>query len=154
MELSAMWRNPDVIGRVMQPLGEVQILGTDHLLYKFNLAGKQVQVECILSEERAGELVHRKSLPAAGFRLDERMGFKPAPQGRGTEATLAYDVDRSDVTTGATLASLASLFEGAADVAIRKVLHNFKSLAETGEIPTLKHNPSARGGKSSDGDLI
>ena len=82
------------------------------------------------------------------------MRFRPAPQDRGTEATLAYEVDLSNVPAGAALRALTSFFEGAVHTAIRKVLHNFKSLAETGEIPTLERNPSARDNGKSNGDLI
>ena len=154
VDLSLMWRNPDVIARVIEPFGDVEILGTDHLRWKLSALGSTIAVECTLAEERSGELVHWKSTPTSGFRVDERMRFQPAPQDRGTEVTLEYDVDLSRVPAGTTLGSLASHFEGAEHVAIRKVLHNFKSLAETGEIPTLERNPSARANGKSNGDLI
>lgn len=153
-DLFTMWRNPDVIARVMKPFGDVETLGTDHLRWRLSPLGSTIEVECTLAEERPGELVHWKSTPTSGFRVDERMRFQPAPQDRGTEVTLEYDVDLSRVPAGTTLGSLASLFEGAERTAIRKVLHNFKSLAETGEIPTLERNPSARANGKSNGDLI
>jgi len=153
-ELSSMWRSPDVIARVMQPFGEVEILGTDHLRWTLSFLDKKIAVECILADERPGELVHWKSLPTTGFRFDEYMCLKPAPQERGTEVTLAYEVDLSNIPTGATLRYLTVFFEGVAHTAIRKVLHNFKSLAETREIPTLERNPSARNNGKSNGDLI
>jgi len=152
-ELSSMWRSPDVIAPVMRPFGDVEILGTDHLRWTLSLLNKTIAVECILAAERSGEFVHWKSVPTTGFKFDEYMRFKPAPQGRGTEATLAYEVDLSNIPAGATLRGLTAFFEGIAHTAIRKVLHNFKSLAETGEIPTLERNPSARVNGKSNGDL-
>jgi hypothetical protein len=59
--------------------------------------------------------------------------FRPAPQGRGTEVLL-----RLDAPAGGTLGFVPSAVAG-------KALRNFKSLVETGEIPTLKRNPSGRG---------
>lgn len=55
--------------------------------------------------------------------------FKPAPQDLGTEVTLALDLDGPDLAAGATA---------------HKALRRAKALAETGEVPTLAHNPSAR----------
>lgn len=55
--------------------------------------------------------------------------FRPAPQELGTEVTLALRLDGPDLAAGATA---------------HKALRRAKALAETGEVPTLAHNPSAR----------
>jgi uncharacterized membrane protein len=153
-ELSSMWRSPDVIARVMQPFGRVKILGTDHLRWIVEGPARQIEVECVLAEERPGELVHWKSLPTTSFRVDQYMHFKPAPRDQGTEATLVYEVDLSNAPAGGALRAAISFLEGSVSMAIGKVLHNFKSLAETGEIPTLERNPSARANGKANGDLI
>lgn len=154
VELSEMWRTPDVLARVMQPFGKIEILGTDHIRWSLHILSKTLAVDCILAAEAPGELVHWKSIPGAAFSVDERMHFKAAPQGRGTEATLTYDVDLSNLPAGAALHGLTSFFESTAKLALSKVLHNFRSFAETGEIPTLERNPSARAHGTSNGDLI
>lgn len=154
--LSSMWRNPDVLTRMMQPLGAVDTLGTDHLRWKVNALGTQLTVECTLAEERPGEMVRWTSVATSSFGMDLRMLFKPAPQGRGTEATLSVGIDFSRTPAGKALNVVAVFLEGSGRMAIRKVLHNFRSLAETGEIPTLERNPSARAHTNSkwNGDLI
>lgn len=154
VDLSSMWRDPDVIGRVMQPFGEVEIVGTGHLRWTLGDGARRASVDCTLGEDRPGELVQWKSIPTAGLRVDEQMRFRPAPEGRGTEASLQLEVDLSNLPAGAILSGLASFFHQPADIALRKVLHNFRSLAETGEIPTLERNPSARADGKSDGDLV
>lgn len=83
------------------------------------------------------------------------MRFRPAPNGIGTEATLSYDINFSNVPAGPMLRSITSFFERAPSSAIRKILYNFKSFAEAGEIPTLTRNPSARAAKTNGkGDLV
>ena len=61
------------------------------------------------------------------------MALRDAPGDFGTEVTISVEpVDDAD---------LPPMFTGAALV---EVLHRFKSLVETGEIPTLDRNPHAR----------
>lgn len=55
--------------------------------------------------------------------------FRPAPQDLGSEVTLELELDGPDLAAGA---------------AAHKALRRAKALAETGEVPTLAHNPSAR----------
>lgn len=154
-ELFALWRNPDVLARVMQPFGEVTIIGTGHLRWELSTPFGSFDSEAVLVDEQADELVHWQTLPGSDLRVDEYMHFRPAPQGRGTEATLTYDIDFSRVPAGPVFRSITSFLERAPRSAIRKILHNFKSLAETGETATLERNPSGRATKNNGrGDLL
>ena len=61
------------------------------------------------------------------------LSLRDAPDGFGTEVTISVDpVADADLPP---LVTSAALFEA---------LHRFKSLVETGEIPTLDRNPHAR----------
>jgi uncharacterized membrane protein len=95
-------------------------------------------------EDRPGELVRWCTMPDAGLQIDERFSLSPAPQNRGTEVTLEYLVDFSRVPGGRAVRVLSSFFDKAHRMILGKVLHSFKALAETGEIPTLERNSSAR----------
>jgi uncharacterized membrane protein len=154
-ELFTMWRNPDVLARVKPRFTELTAFGPDHLRWTINLPVGSLEIEAILVEERPAELVHWRSTSASTLQVDERMRFRPAPRQMGTEATLEYQIDFSRVPAGRTLRAIADFFDRAPQVTLRKVLENFKSLAETGEIPTLERNPSARADKhDGKGDLI
>ncbi len=154
-ELFAMWRNPDVLGRVKPSFADLNAFGADHLRWTFHLPVGSLEIEAILVEERPGELVHWRSTSASVLQVDERMRFKPAPRRLGTEATLEYQIDFSRVPAGRTLRAIADFFAGAPQIALRRILEKFKSLAETGEIPTLERNSSARAGRhDGKGDLI
>lgn len=77
------------------------------------------------------------SQPGAGPEAQARgsFSFATAPQELGTEVSLALDLDGPDLAAGAMA---------------HKALRRLKALAETGEIPTLAHNTSAR---EDQGDL-
>ena len=143
-ELFALWRKPDVLEKIRLPFEQLTILGSDHLRWKMKLPAGSLEIEVLLVEERPNELVHWRSTSSGPLQVDERMWFKPAPKDLGTEVTLDYEVDFSRMPAGEMLRSVSSFFQRAPRSAVKKVLENFKSLAETGEVPTLVRNPSAR----------
>lgn len=154
-DLYTLWRKPDVLLRVMEPFGTVTILGTNHLRWSLDSHLGKYESEATLIDDRPGEMVHWRTTPGNALQIDEFMRFKPAPNGLGTEATLSYDVDFSNVPAGQMLRSITSFLDRVPTSAMRKILHNFKSFAETGEIPTLTRNPSARAQKThGKGDLV
>lgn len=155
-ELFTLWRNTDVLTRVIQPFGELTAIGPDHLRWCLDLGfGPKIEFEALVTDERPNELVHWRTTPASMFQVDEYMRFRPAPNGLGTEATLEYEVDFSRVPAGEILHAISSFFERAPRTVAEKILRNFKSYAETGEIPTLDRNPSARNHKGyRKGDLV
>ena len=141
--------------RVIYPLGEVKPFGSEHVQWSFRLPIGKIESEAILAEEEPARLVHWKTVPDSKLQIDEYMRFSPAPEDLGTVATLEYNVDFSRVPAGEALRAVTTLFEQAPRSAVLKILHNFKSLAETGEIPTLERNPSAREPKQHrKGDLV
>jgi uncharacterized membrane protein len=153
-ELFALWLNHDVVSKVMYPFGHMESLGSDHVKSIIELPVGRVELEALLVEVRPNELVHWRTVSDSVLQVDERMHFSPAPQGLGTVATLNYEVDFSRLPAGEMLRSVSSFFERAPRSMLRKVLENFKSIAETGEIPTLERNPSARANHNGKGDLV
>lgn len=143
-ELFSLWRNPDTLEKVRLPFEQLTVLGSDHVRWSMKLPAGNLEIEALLVEERPNELVHWRSTSSGFLQVDERMRFKPAPQDLGTEASLEYELDFSRMPGGELLRSLSSFFHRAPQSAVKKVLENFKSLAETGEVPTLMRNPSGR----------
>ncbi len=160
-ELSKLGRSPDTMTRLMRPWADIEIAGENHLRWSIPLPiGPAISGEAIMVEERPNEMVHWSTMPDDGLQINEWFHLNPAPQDLGTEVTLEYLVDFSRVPGGRTVRAISSFFDKAPHMIIGKVLHNFKSLAETGEIPTLERNPSARSQNESQvnnrwrGDLV
>jgi len=144
-ELYALWRNPDTMIRLVRPWADVEIAGENHIRWSIPLpVGPAVSGEAILIEERPNEMVHWSTMPDDGLQMNEWFHLSPAPQDRGTEVTLEYLVDFSRIRGGRTIRAISTFFEKTPRILIGKLLHNFKALAETGEIPTLERNSSAR----------
>jgi uncharacterized membrane protein len=160
-ELYTLWRKPDTIVRLMRPWADIEIQGENHIRWSIPLPiGPAVSGEAVMVKDRPNELVHWSTMPDDGLQINEWFHLDPAPQNRGTEVTLEYLVDFSRVPGGRAVRAISSFFDKAPHMIIGKVLHNFKSLAETGEIPTLERNPSARSQNESEvnnrwrGDLV
>jgi uncharacterized membrane protein len=144
-ELYALWRNPDTMTRLMRPWADISSAGENHIRWSIPLPiGPAITGEAIMIEERPNEMVHWSTMPDDGLQINEWFHLSPAPQDRGTEVTLEYLVDFSRIRGGRTIRAISSFFEKTPRIIIGKVLHNFKALAETGEIPTLERNSSAR----------
>ncbi|HYX34453.1 MAG TPA: hypothetical protein VE954_15215 [Oligoflexus sp.] len=72
--------------------------------------------------------------------LEARLEFTPAPGDFGTEVRLSVHLDPGVHAA----AKVAKTFSAAPEIAVSKVLRHIKSLVESGEMPTLAHNPDAR----------
>lgn len=147
-ELSELAHDPETLGRIVGRFADVDSAGEDR--HRWSVRGpldRRLSWETRLVEDRPGERLRWESAdgPAAFEEWSMEMRFDPASGDRGTEVTLrirspgdtlaSKGVERLDVVSGALL---------------RETLDRFKSLAETGEIPTIEGNPSARG----KGDLV
>jgi uncharacterized membrane protein len=160
-ELYKLWRSPDTITRLVRPWADIDIAGENHIRWSISLPiGPAISGEALMVEERPNEMVHWATMPDDGLQINEWFHLNPAPQNRGSEVTLEYLVDFSRITGGRTIRAISSFFEKTPRMVIGKLLHNFKALAETGEIPTLERNPSARSQNESQvnnrwrGDLV
>ncbi|WP_435174676.1 SRPBCC family protein [Halorussus sp. AFM4] len=147
-ELYGYWRDPDELNRIVGPFVEVTSAGDDR--YRWSVAaplGRQIGWETELVEDRPGELLRWRSDDDATVPNEGSVHFRAAPGDRGTEVTLRLRVDPPGGRVGRTAMGLLGVVP---EALASKALYRFKSLAETGEIPTLERNPSARGR----GDLV
>ena len=118
------------------PIDEDRALWTVH-----GPLGRTLTWETRIIEERPNELVRWQSQPGADLGNEGSARFRPAPGALGTVVTLRVRFEPPGGALGAAL----KLSEIVPSSILGTALRRFKSLVETGEIPTLDRNPSARG---------
>lgn len=142
-ELYEMWRDPEQLSQVMGHFADVSPVDEDRLHWTVpGPFGRDLEWKTRFVESRSGEFLQWESLENAAVANEGSIRFAPAPGDQGTEVTLRLRFD----PPGGRLGNAAMKFSGFVPAVLaKKALHRFKSLAETGEIPTLEGNPSARG---------
>lgn len=142
-ELYRLWREPNTLPQLMQHFIQITPTGDTRAHWKINAPlGQTFEWDAELTEDRPGEFIGWKSSENAPISNEGAVHFRPAPGDRGTVATLRF---RFAVPGGAIGSAAANLFDFVPEKLAGQALRSFKSLAETGEIPTLVKNPSARG---------
>lgn len=142
-ELYRLWREPNTLPQLMQHFIQITPTGDTRAHWKINAPlGQTFEWDAELTEDRPGEFIGWKSSENAPISNEGAVHFRPAPGDRGTVATLRF---RFEAPGGAIGSAAASLFDFVPEKLASQALRSFKSLAETGEIPTLVKNPSARG---------
>ncbi|MEW6296759.1 MAG: SRPBCC family protein [Thermodesulfobacteriota bacterium] len=147
-ELYRFWREPQSLSRIMGHFAEVTAAGAGrtHWVVRAPL-GQSLEWDAQVVEDRPGELLRWESLAGAQLPTAGAVHFRPAPGDRGTEVTLRF---RFDPPGGALGDAAVKLLGPAPGMLAGRALRCFKSLAETGEVPTTEHNPSARAGADAD----
>lgn len=141
-ELRKRWLAPQTIPRLMAGFATLHATGNGRMHWQIRTPlGRAYEWEAEIIEEPDGSVGWR-SLPDAPIRNEGAVRFEPAPDDRGTVATLRI---RFDPPGGTLAGGLLELFGRKplnliADGALRR----FKSLVETGEIPTTERQPAAR----------
>ena len=137
------WRDPETQPVVWSHFAELTNARVDGAHWRLDgPLGRTLEWDTRIVEERDGELVRWDSdgrdLPNAGS-----VEFRDAPGDLGTEVTLRVRFD----PPGALLGDAAvRLLDDPPKLVLAKALRRFKSLVESGEIPSTEHNPSARQG--------
>jgi len=141
-ELSRLWREPQNLSRIMGHFAEITPAGEDRMHWKVRAPiGRTVEWDARIVEDRPGELLRWESLEGAMLPTQGAVRFRPAPGDWGTEVALHLDFK----PPGGALGQAVVKRMGRVPVKlVDKALRRFKSLAETGEIPTVENNPSAR----------
>jgi uncharacterized membrane protein len=144
-ELYALWREPHTLSRVMAVFANVSQTGDGETHWSVRLPLQQtVRYSTRVAEEREPTLVRwTSSSDASGLGLEGALKLKAAPRDWGTEVTLRMSLQVPGGTVGR---ALAKALGPAPKLVVQKALRRFKSLAETGEIPSLNLNPAARQG--------
>lgn len=135
-ELFRRWRDFTAASTWMEIVESVEDLGDDRHRWTVRTPGdKQLTYETVVTEERAGEVLAWESAPGAKIRSTNRLEFRDAPGGRGTEihAKMSYDPPFGPLGK---LAARAT--QKAPELQVRRDLRRFKQLVETGEIATTE----------------
>ncbi|MEV3901814.1 SRPBCC family protein [Mycobacterium sp. NPDC050551] len=119
------WRNPDELSVVLGDVGEVEVTGPDRYRWRLQAGPVKTTWESRLQEDISG-------VRFAGIDDDRNeivVTYREAPRDLGTEVTVHAKSPAPGLLTGA----LAF-----------KVLYRVRALLQTGEVPTIRSNPSAR----------
>lgn len=125
VEAEELWRDPHRMSVVLGELGEVEVTGPDR--YRWTLRGGPVETtwESQVHTDNGG-----LRFVSTGTDANEIIvSYRQAPNHLGTELSLRLKTPAPDLLTGA----LAF-----------KVLYRCRALLQTGEVPTIRSNPSAR----------
>jgi uncharacterized membrane protein len=142
-ELYHFWRQPNNLSRIMGHFAEITSENGGRMRWKVRGPfGRVMEWDAQTVEERPGEFLLWESLEGADLPNVGMVRFRPAPAGQGTEVSLHFNFIPPGGALGAAALGLLDL---APKMVAGKALRRFKSLVETGEIPTLERNPSARG---------
>lgn len=142
-ELYDLWRDPDTMRRVFAGAVSVTAQGEDHWRWTLNgPRGWGVSWDTSITEARPGEALRWETDGDAASWSEGSVEFRDAPAERGTEMTFEFRLEPPGGRLGEAVATRLGVVPG---TLVERVLDRFKSLAETGEIPTLEKNPSARG---------
>ena len=140
-ELFEFWSNPQNLARIMAHFAEVTPEGDDVTRWRVRGPMKQMlEWTSRQTAEESGRKLSWQSLPGGTIATRGNVTFTPGS--KGTEATLWVQFEPP---LGAVGEGLAKTLQNFPRAIAGQALRRFKSLAETGEIPTLDHNPSARG---------
>jgi uncharacterized membrane protein len=143
-ELYRFWRDPQNLSKIMGRFVEVTKISDDRTHWQVRAPfGLHMEWETQIVEDRPGEVLRWESLGIAQMANEGEVRFRPAPKDWGTETTFRFRFEPPGGRAGSIAARRLGLVPR---VLTEKALRRFKSLAETGELPTLEHNPSARVG--------
>jgi uncharacterized membrane protein len=141
-ELRTLWLAPETIPRIMAGFATLHPTGNGRMHWQVTTPlARAYEWESEMVEEPGGSIGWR-SLPDAPIRNEGSVRFEPAPNDRGTVATLHIRFEPPDGTLAGGLLQLfgRKSLKLVADGALRR----FRSLVETGEIPTTERQPAAR----------
>lgn len=145
-ELCDLWSEPRVLSQVMAHFADVvpRPNGSAGVLHWAARGpfGQVVEWDSRQTREQGDRGLLWQSLPGTELPNRGSVTFRPGPEGVGTEVTLHLQFEPPLGAIGASL--LRGLRKFPRSIA-GQALRRFKSLAETGEIPTLATNPSGRG---------
>ncbi|GAB2682285.1 SRPBCC family protein [Nocardia goodfellowii] len=130
-EVEQFWRDPEKLSQVLGELAEVR--STEPMRYEWVLHRadeEPITWDTTLETEPDGlRFVRAAGNGDPAEPAEIRVTFRDAPRELGTEVTLRVKSPVPDLLTGA---------------ATFKALYRARALLQTGEVPTLAHNPSAR----------
>ena len=141
-ELYALWRNPATLPRLLEPAADVKAIGETEAEWRLNgPMGLRMAWQTRITEDRPDEFIAWMAEPGAWIPHAASVRFRPAARDRGTEVSLRLQL----MPPGGDLGTRAAMrFKKLPALLLQKTLRRFKSLAETGEIPTHRRAPACR----------
>jgi uncharacterized membrane protein len=131
-EVYRLWRNFENLPRFMPHLESVEMRGDRRSHWRVKApAGKTVEWEAEIVDERPNELIAWRALEGSDVRHSGVVRFRPAPGGRGTEVEVELTYNPPGGIFGA---NFAKLFGQEPGQQVRTDLRAFKQFVETGEI--------------------
>ncbi|SEH48200.1 hypothetical protein SAMN04489835_0321 [Mycolicibacterium rutilum] len=124
-EVIDLFRDPVGLSQVFGDIADVHEAGVDRLRWAF--FGDGPAWDCVVSLEDESRLRYVDVDPEKDIGVT--LLFRDAPQDRGTEVIGKASAPAPGALTG---------------LVIYKALYRARALLQTGEVPTIKHNPSAR----------
>jgi uncharacterized membrane protein len=143
-EVYAFWRDPQNLAKIVAHFADVTPAGENRTHWR--IRGPLDRTAEWTSEHFDDDARMRqswKTVPESKIGNEGTVEFRLAPDSLGTEVHLYM---RFEVPGGAAGRALARKLRFAPRLIAEKTLRRLKALMETGEIPTLAHNPSARKG--------
>ena len=133
IKLYDAWLN--LLLRMMEPIADVAV-SVDRI--RWTLPAPLTQTfETLVEKTRPGEVLTWTNIDPQGAPFSGSVTFSNAPAQLGSEVALRL---------------FSTLPSVAAGPALVLALRRFKSLVETGEVPSLEHNPSGRAAGAGDGE--
>ncbi len=141
-DLFRFWRQLDNLPRFMKHLLSVDVLDDTHSRWTATApAGQTVSWNAEIVAEKKNALLSWRSVEGSDIENRGSVRFVKAAAERGTEVWLTLEYHPP---AGALGAIIAKLFGEEPEQQVRDDLKRFKSLMETGEIPTTKGQPRGR----------
>ncbi len=141
-ELHALWRDPATLPQLLQPMAQVTVHEDAEADWVVTgPLGLRLHWRTRVLEDRPGEFIAWSAQPGALLPHAVEIRFRPLARERGTEVELRLRL----MPPGGLLGTMAaSRLKDIPAAMAQKTLRRFKSLAETGEIPTHRHAPACR----------
>ncbi len=139
-ELHRLWLDARTQRVVMAQLAEVSVSSD---LWHWKAHPKwigDVEWDSRIVVDEPGRRIAWRSTEGAELPNEGELVFGPGRAGWGTEVRLTWRFD----PPGGKLGDFVARLTHAPHAMSALVLRRFKSLAETGEVPTLEHNPTTR----------
>lgn len=136
------FRDPETFQRVLAHFATLEAIEGARSRWTLALPlGRTLSFDTRFVEEQPGSLLRFATLEEAPLELTGGLHLRAAPGDRGTEARLQLRVVAPHGRIGV---ALTKLLGPAPAWLAERTLHNLKCLIETGELPSLHHNPAAR----------
>ncbi|GAA5107969.1 hypothetical protein [Nocardia iowensis] len=130
-QVEQFWRDPEKLSAVLGDIAEVRSTGPTGYQWILHRGDAESITwdTTLVAEEGSLRFVRATGNGSSTEGAEIQLTFRDAPHDLGTEVTLRVQSPIPDLLTGA---------------AAFKVLYRARALLQTGEVPTLAHNPSAR----------